>query len=119
MDVRKFADGKLPHERRAMPSRNRFEKKLCGTGSVIFSLTVQKEYVILFTKCKGKFYSGVLYAVTTEDMCGKAGLMIRGVYASYGYFKYAENLIKGLCIFGIYGSATQFTNNRIVGGYVL
>lgn len=86
---------------------------------VIFSLTVQKEYVILFTKCKGKFYSGVLYAVTTEDMCGKAGLMIRGVYASYGYFKYAENLIKGLCIFGIYGSATQFTNNRIVGGYVL
>jgi hypothetical protein len=33
MDVRKFADGKLPHERRAMPSRNRFEKKLCGTGS--------------------------------------------------------------------------------------
>jgi len=45
MDVRKFADGKLPHERRAMPSRNRFEKKLCGTGSL------DRELVIDFRMC--------------------------------------------------------------------
>ncbi len=33
MDVIKFVDGKFLHERRAKPIRNRFEKKLCRTGS--------------------------------------------------------------------------------------
>jgi len=51
MDVRKFADGKLPHERRAMPSRNRFEKKLCGTGSNIRNYPALFLPVVLNTNC--------------------------------------------------------------------